>query len=254
VTGGNIFVLTPAGARSLASALGAPAPDPDPDPDAPIVLTELELSAVAEAANQMMAAAAGALGVVLGQGIQISPPDTRVLENPESAQEAFGTAPHATSTTFVIGGESCRLIQLVPSAFVARMVRAIDELGAEQAAAAGSPGRVGSDDEARDNETVGLQDALAGIKLRVWAELGRTRLPLGKALTLPLGAVVDLDRPADAPVDLFVNGLCFARGHLLITDDGEWGVCIDEVGTDGRAKRALAGAESNQPPGKAAVQ
>ena len=38
---------------------------------APIELTELELSAIGEAANQMMAAAAGAIGVVLGQEIEI---------------------------------------------------------------------------------------------------------------------------------------------------------------------------------------
>ena len=34
--------------------------------------------------------------------------------------------------------------------------------------------------------------------------------------------MVELDRPADAPVDLFVNGVRFAQGHLLVTDDGEW--------------------------------
>src|SRR6185437_4933400 len=59
--------------------------------------------------------------------------------------------------------------------------------------------------------------------------LGRARMPLGKALSMPLGAVVDLDRSADAPVDLFVNGLRFAQGHLVLTDDGEWAVCVDEV-------------------------
>ena len=75
-----------------------------------------------------------------------------------------------------------------------------------------------------------MQEALGGIELRVWAELGRTKLPLGTALELPLGAVVDLDRAADAPVDLFVNGLRFAQGHLLVTDDGEWAIVIDEIG------------------------
>ncbi len=58
----------------------------------------------------------------------------------------------------------------------------------------------------------------------MWAELGRTQLPLGAALELPVGSVVDLDRTADAPVDLFVNGLCFGHGHLLVTEDGEWAI------------------------------
>ncbi len=127
VTGANIFVLTSAGVRKLAQAMGMPASEDGEDSE----LSELELSAVGEASNQMMAAAASAIGVVLGQEIAISVPDIRVLQDPESAADVYGSSPHATSTTFLIGGESCRLIQLVPSAFVVRMARALDELDAE---------------------------------------------------------------------------------------------------------------------------
>jgi flagellar motor switch protein FliN/FliY len=231
VTGANVFLMTPQGARTLATSMGVPPPDEDD-----VALTELELSAIAEAANQMMAAAASAIGVVLGQEIEISPPDTRVLDDTDSALELYGTAPHATSTTFVIGTETCRLIQLVPSAFVVRMVRAIDEQRMEEAGmiepAAGGP----SEDQGPPADdtaaiTVGLEQALSEIRLRVWAELGRTQMPLGTALALQLGAVVDLDNAADAPVDLYVNGMRFAQGHLLITDDGEWAVCLENLGS-----------------------
>jgi flagellar motor switch protein FliN/FliY len=218
VTGGNVFVLPPAGARKLAQAMGAPAAEAEEDGS----LSELELSAVAEAANQMMAAAASAIGGVLGHEIEISPPATRVLEDPARAEDAFDSAPHATSTTFMVGGESCRLIQLVPSAFVVRMVRAIDELTATGAAGEGA--RAGEAAEA----AIGLRAVLGETKLRVWAELGRTRMPLGQALTLPLGAVVDLDEAADAPVQLFVNGVAFAEGHLIVRD-GDWAVSIDQL-------------------------
>ena len=118
VTGANVFLMTPQGARTLATAMGVPHPT---GRGSTWRSTELELSAIAEAANQMMAAAASAIGVVLGQEIEISPPDTRVLDDTDSALELYGTAPHATSTTFLVGGETCRLIQLVPSAFVVRM-------------------------------------------------------------------------------------------------------------------------------------
>lgn len=221
VTGANIFVMAPASARALAVAMGVPAESKGDDE-----LSELELSAVAEAANQTMAAAASAISLVIGQEIEISPPDTRVLAGPSAAEEAYGKSPHAISTTFLIAGEACRLIQLVPAAFVMRMVRAIDELSMQDAAPAEGTMARGGDMP----ETLGIQEALAGIELRVWAELGRTRLPLGRALELPLGAVVDLDRASDAPVDLFVNGLCFAQGHLLVTDEGEWAIVIDELG------------------------
>jgi flagellar motor switch protein FliN/FliY len=240
VTGANIFVLTPTGARNLTTAMGV-ASDAEGEVDAP--LSEFELSAIAEAANQMMAAAAAAIGVVLGQPVGISPPDTRVLDDPAKADELYGSAPYATSTTFMIAGESCRLIQLVPSAFVVRMARAMDELSAEQRATPGEGAATGASAEVAatngaNGASVSLQEALGDISLRVWAELGRARMPLGKALSMPLGAVVDLDRAADAPVDLYVNGLRFAQGHLVLTDDGEWAVCVDEVGG---AVRAPAG-------------
>jgi flagellar motor switch protein FliN/FliY len=239
VTGANIFVLTAAGVRNLAMAMGMPAPEEGPDAE----LSELELSAVGEASNQMMAAAASAIGVVLGQEIEISVPDIRVLDEPQAAGDIYGSSPHATSTTFLIGGESCRLIQLVPRAFVVRMARALDELEGEtldDEAATGDPSE-------RDGAaaSVALTEALTSIKVRVWAELGRSELGLGRALGLPLGSVVELDRDANAPVDLYVNGLRFAQGHLIVTDDGEWAFQCDAVGgraavDTGRAAAALA--------------
>jgi len=242
VTGANIFVLTPAGARGLATAMGAPPEEAEEGAEEP-PLSELEMSAIAEAANQTMAAAAAAIGVVLGQEIEISTPDTRVLDDPSGAADIYGTAPDATSTTFLIAGETCRLIQLVPRAFVVRMVRAIDEQSAELA-----PERTPGASSAAGNGSVGdagphslaLEEALGGISLRVWAELGRSSMPLGAALGLPVGAVVDLDRAADAPVDLYVNGMRFARGQLLVTEDGEWAVSLDGLDSEGLRVLALA--------------
>jgi flagellar motor switch protein FliN/FliY len=232
VVGANIFVLTAAGVRSLAGAMGMPAAEDGADAEP----SELELSAVGEASNQMMAAAASAIGVVLGQEIEISVPDIRVMANPEEASEIYGTSPHATSTTFLVAGESCRLIQLVPSSFVARMARAFDDISAEQAAPSADDG---ADGALRGGvaQTMALVDALGGINLRVWAELGRTEMGLARALGLPRGSVVELDHVADAPIDLYVNGLRFAQGRLIVTDDGEWAFQCDSVGgrsaTDG---------------------
>jgi flagellar motor switch protein FliN/FliY len=236
VTGANIFVLTAAGVRNMAQAMGMPFEEGDSEE-----LSELELSAVGEASNQMMAAAASAIGVVLGQEIEISVPDIRVLDDPTVTAEIYGSSPHATSTTFLIGGESCRLIQLVPRAFVVRMARALDELDEtvdEDASPSGET--AGGGGAAR---SMALVEALTGIKLRVWAELGRTELGLSRALGLPLGSVVELDRPADAPIDLYVNGLRFAQGHLIVTDDGEWAFQCDTVGG-----RAIPEASSREAP------
>jgi flagellar motor switch protein FliM len=70
---------------------------------------------------------------------------------------------------------------------------------------------------------------LRSIFVRVWAELGRTHIPLRSAVELTPGAVVELDQAAEAPVELFVNGLCFANGSLVVTADGGWGVQVSEL-------------------------
>ncbi|ADB48499.1 FliM/FliN family flagellar motor switch protein [Conexibacter woesei] len=220
VTGANVFVMTAKGARRIAaSMMGQPPPEDDASE-----LSVLELSAVAEAANQMMAAAAAAIGVVLGQDVEIAPPETRLFNSASEAIDAYEMAPHGARATFRVCDEPCRLVQLVPNAFVVRMTRALDEMGVEHVSGGASDGGEGD-----VHEQVALDDALRDIRVRVWAELGRTRVPLGQAPDMPAGSVLELDRKADDPVDLYVNGLRFASGTLVLTDDGEWALRLAEV-------------------------
>ncbi|MGH2968410.1 MAG: chemotaxis protein CheC, partial [Solirubrobacteraceae bacterium] len=134
VTGGNLFVMTLEGARRLAAAMMG-ASEPDPGAAGGAELTELELSAVSEAMNQMMATAAGAISTVLGTEVEIGPPETRSFESAAAAADAYPAAPHVVRASFSVCGEPCRLVQLVPNAFVVRMDRALDELGGAAAAA-----------------------------------------------------------------------------------------------------------------------
>ena len=232
VTGANVFLMPAACARGLATAMGAGEQEDGP-------LTELEMSAIGEASNQMLASAAAAISVVIGQEIDISPPDVRVIAADIDAADVWGAAPHACSTSFMIAGEPCRLVQLVPNAFVVRMARAIDEISMEQTAADYSS--QSGDGDAGINVGVPITEKLGDINLRVWAELGRTRLPIGEALALPIGSVVDLDRTADAPVDLFINGLCFGHGKLQVTEDGEWAIEVLALNKPVVRKPALVG-------------
>ncbi len=73
------------------------------------------------------------------------------------------------------------------------------------------------------------RDILRSIFVRVWAELGRTHMPLAGALELVQDAVVELDQRAEEPIELFANGLCFANGSLVVTGEGTWGVQVAEL-------------------------
>jgi flagellar motor switch protein FliN/FliY len=74
-------------------------------------------------------------------------------------------------------------------------------------------------------------DALMDVKVRVWAEIGRTRMPLADAVALTEGVLVDLDREHHEPIDLYVNGLHYGRGRLVMVDD-EWALTVDEIVAD----------------------
>lgn len=83
-------------------------------------------------------------------------------------------------------------------------------------AAAATPG------EPRD---VGL---LADVRVEVTVELGRATLPLRTLLSMTPGSVLELDRTADAPVDVLVNGRLVARGEVVVVE-GEIGVRISSL-------------------------
>jgi flagellar motor switch protein FliN/FliY len=224
VTGGNLFLVSAKGARLLAAAMMGLGPE---SVDEGGELSELELSAVSEAANQMMAAAASATSRVLGEEVEIGVPTTTLVERFD--ESLYEKSPHQAHVMLSLFGEPCRLVQLVPNAFVVRIGRAFGELagalidgGGDAAAAAGFDGAL-----------------LRDVKLRVWAELGRARMPLGRAVGLASGAVVELDRPADDPVDVYVNGRRFAQGRLMLADDGEWAVQIDEIIAGAAASASL---------------
>jgi flagellar motor switch protein FliN/FliY len=82
-------------------------------------------------------------------------------------------------------------------------------------------------------------DALLDVKVRVWAEIGRTRMPLADAVALSEGVLVDLDREHHEPIDLFVNGLHYGRGRLVMVE-GEWALTVDELTDDGDAVERLS--------------
>ncbi|MGH2937050.1 MAG: FliM/FliN family flagellar motor switch protein, partial [Solirubrobacterales bacterium] len=73
-----------------------------------------------------------------------------------------------------------------------------------------------------------LRGALGQVPVRVWAELGRARLSLAEVVALGVGAVVELDRRLEDPIDLYVNGLRLGHGELAIVDE-EWAVRVGAV-------------------------
>ena len=67
-------------------------------------------------------------------------------------------------------------------------------------------------------EVEGL-DMLMDVNLRVKIELGRTRMLVEDVLKLGEGSVVELDKLAGDPVDVYANDRLVARGEVLVLND-----------------------------------
>ena len=80
------------------------------------------------------------------------------------------------------------------------------------------------------NAPAGAIDLLRDVDLNVKIELGRTRMLVEDVLKLAEGSVVELDKLAGDPVDVFVNDQLVARGEVLVLNDN-FCVRINEIVT-----------------------
>jgi flagellar motor switch protein FliN len=62
-------------------------------------------------------------------------------------------------------------------------------------------------------------ELLKDVELNVKIELGRSRMLVEDVLKLTEGSVVELDKLAGDPVDVFVNDRLVARGEVLVLND-----------------------------------
>lgn len=72
---------------------------------------------------------------------------------------------------------------------------------------------------------------LRGVEMEATAELGRAKMTVNDLLSLRNGTVIELDRVAGSPADLYVNGRLIARGEVVVIDEN-YGLRITQVVTD----------------------
>ncbi|MEA4906625.1 MAG: flagellar motor switch protein FliN [Chloroflexi bacterium] len=82
-------------------------------------------------------------------------------------------------------------------------------------------------------------DMLMDVPLMITVELGRTQMTLKHALDLQQGSVVELERLAGDPVDVFINERLVARGEVVVVDD-KFAVRVTELISSNK-QNAIAG-------------
>ncbi|MCC5793132.1 MAG: flagellar motor switch protein FliN [Chromatiales bacterium] len=102
-------------------------------------------------------------------------------------------------------------------------------------AAAASQGD-GSSDTAMERPSL---DMILDVTVTLSLEVGRAQMSVGELLQLTKGAVIELDRHAGEPLDVFVNGTLVAHGEIVVIND-RFGIRLTDVvaaeprGTAGR--------------------
>jgi flagellar motor switch protein FliN len=71
-------------------------------------------------------------------------------------------------------------------------------------------------------------DVILDVPVTLSLEVGRTRLPIRSLLQLNQGSVVELERAAGDPLDVFVNGTLVAHGEVVVVNE-KFGIRLVDV-------------------------
>ncbi|MBM3839814.1 MAG: flagellar motor switch protein FliN [Verrucomicrobia bacterium] len=77
-------------------------------------------------------------------------------------------------------------------------------------------------------ENIPSLEFLLDVPIKLTVELGGCQISMRDLLQLNVGSVVQLDKSANASVDLYVNQKLVARGEVVVVEDN-FGIKITEI-------------------------
>ena len=223
--------------------------------------TELELSAVGEAMNQMMGSAATAMATMLERIVDILPPDVEVWKNQEhvnydriSGDTTVCKIAFQMTVDGLIDSEIMQIFTLETVRNIANIVMADEgeviqgrelppakeEMTAPIEQAASQPSR---DTEGK----IGIQkpefqelthagslknprnlDLIMDVPLQFSVMLGESKKTIKDILSLGTGSVVELNKMTDEPLEIYVNGKLIAEGEVVVINES-FGIRITNI-------------------------
>ncbi len=214
-------------------------------------LNEMYLSAVGEAMNQMIGSAATAMSTIFQRTVSISPPQTSLKDINDDFSDLYnskGEKMVVVSFKMEIGNlVNSEIMQVMPLhvaheeadlllkpawTTVSSVVDFSEEMPAEGSSETHTAEKV-EQEKTSQLEREGASrdknlDLILDVPLRVSVILGRTRKSINDVLHLGPGAVIELDKLADEPVDILVNGTLIAHGEVVVVEEN-FGVRITSI-------------------------
>jgi len=97
----------------------------------------------------------------------------------------------------------------------------------DEESTAGPGKQLESSVENKDLPGAGLK-RLLGISLPITVEVGRVRITIEQLLELGSGSIIELNKMAGEPAELYVRNAKFALGEIVVVDDN-FGLRITEI-------------------------
>lgn len=263
--GENVLVLTREDAAIISDLmLGGNGIDVDPEG-----LDEIRLSAVQEAMNQMMGAAATSLSTVFSKKIDISPPLVEVFDATKNQTiidrlELWESMVLIEFNLKVGSLIDSKIVQIAPVGFGKQLVNelmlatsppapTVAPVAPKQKPPVATPPQPSAPQQAVRPEPKAVPEVavsqaefmpltapttndsipanlglLYDVPLNVTVELGRTKRSVREVLELSQGSIIELDKLAGEPVDIYVNQQRIARGEVVVIEEN-FGVRVTEI-------------------------
>jgi flagellar motor switch protein FliN len=248
--GSNMLLVKKADAMIIASLMMGEEPHEDKD----AILSEIEMSAIQEAMNQMMGSMATSMSDLFQRPIDISPPrmelidlvDERLMLSNLDPEEYVVHVEFNIKVEDIIDSVMFQVIQLdfahtmagyllggaMDSAPEAAGELKVDEGFEKDGGYFEEPARQSNlaPAAARLPLSGDLQklELVKDIPMDVTVILGSARVALGKLFALDRGGIVDLDCSANDPVEIMANDRLLAKGEIVMVND-QLGVRITEI-------------------------
>lgn len=278
IVGENLLVMRIPDAAVIASLMMGS----DGKVDSKTELSEIEISAVSEAMNQMIGSAATSMATMFGREVNISPPDSRIwddLTSPLTSGIDENETIVKVSFSLTIGDlVDSHIMQLLPIKTARKIVGIMmgnDTQEVTTTAPAASkveqpmekkqpveqpkqqpvsnmapptesytpiqqPIAQPKPIEVQQAQFQPLQqqpmgapmpkniDLIMDVPLEVSVVLGRARLNIKEILNLGTGSLIELNKLAEEPVEILVNGKAVAQGEVVVIDEN-FGVRITSI-------------------------
>lgn len=221
-------------------------------------LSEFHTSAVAEAMNQMMGSAATSMSTMFNKSINITPPEVTPVDFSQDVGNPFKYPDDlplvVVSFELVIGDlVNSEIMQIIPVEIAKQQTQLLlsssggnaEEQTAEPQETVEEPGNVQNRQDSAQSFSEGFDnredswryggeeqprnlDLILDVPLRISVVLGKTRKPIKEVLKMMPGAIVELDKLVNEPVEIYVNGKLIAEGEVVVINEN-FGVRLTHI-------------------------